>query len=413
MTSAAAAEETLRALQARVDQYSRDRYPVQHATARFHLGVALLQRGRLTDAVEQLAEAVATFRTSGMPVEHAKATMMLGIALREAGRLPEATRALTAAAAAFAEHDQGSEHAAALHNLGMVARDRGELEAAAARFAEAAEAFDAIGERVSRSAADRELGTTYLTLGQAQAAVEPLQRAFADAGERGDGMAWGAAANPLGLAQLALGRLPAAEEAFRAAVSANPRSVRPEGYAMAKANLALVHEEAGSPARARLAARQARAVPEAPEVVVAQAEAVLARLGDVADDLTAVLVEEAEEEWAGVLRDELGRWVDADDRERARAADGWIDGVLNRRDRAAELIHAWLDAVLELPPEAMERVLDATVLAWVEHPDEERRESFRSLTSRALPRFHLPQWQRLQGALERLCAARGEAVAWR
>lgn len=413
MTSTESLDEVLRGLRDHLDRYAADRYPVQHATGRFHLGATLLQGGRAAEAVAELAEAVALFRSSGMAVEHAKAAMMLGIALRETGRLEEAEGALTSAATAFDAREQRSEHAAALHNLGMVARDRGDLEQAAERFAAAAEAFDALDERVSRTAADREFGTTQLSLGRPELAVDPLERARDEAGERGDAVAWGAAANALGLARLALEELDAAEEAFRAAVSAHPRSVRPEGYAMAKANLALVHEHAGSPARARLAARQARDVPEAPEVVRVQAAGVLERLGKASGDLAAVLDEEPDEGWATVLRDEVGRWGHAGERERREAAAGWVDGVLARRDRAPDLVHAWLDAVLELPPEAMERVIAATVLVWTERASEEEREAFRSVTSRALPRFHLPQWQRLQEAFERHSAELGETVAWR
>jgi hypothetical protein len=60
----------------------------------------------------------------------------------------------------------------------------------------------------------------------------------------------------------------------------------------------------------------------------------------------------------------------------------------------------------------MEAVLDAVVEVWTELPAAER-DRFRHLTSRVLPRFHLPQWQRLQTTLERLAAAHGEPVAWR
>jgi tetratricopeptide (TPR) repeat protein len=407
-----AADETLQVLRDRIRHHSPDRYPVQHATARFHLGVTLLQAGQAIEATAELAEAVAVFRTSGLAVEHGKAILMLGIALRDTGRLNDAERAFTAAAQTFADHHQPSEHAAALHNLGMVLRDRGELEQAAQRFEAAAKAFDELGELTARSSADRELGATLLTLQRPREALSPLQRAMEESGARGDPVAWGSVANSLGLARLACEELVPAEEAFRAAVSANPRTVRPEGYAMAKANLALVYEEAGSPARARLAARQAAAVTEAPGVVRTQAAGVLERLGDTRDDLAAILDEESDEGWAGVLRDELMRWADADEGERLAAAGGWVDGVLVRRDRAADLLFSWFDAVLELPPESMDRVLAATVAEWAER-DETARETFRSHASRVLPRFHLPQWQRLQSSLEHLSSAAGEPVEWR
>ncbi|CAN5638767.1 hypothetical protein BH23CHL8_BH23CHL8_31550 [soil metagenome] len=404
-------DEAIRILRDRARLHPPDRYPVQHATARFHLGVTLLHGGHATAAAQELESAAGLFRSSGMHVEHAKATLMLGVALREDGSLGPAEDAFRTAASAFAVHGQPSEHAAALQNLGMVARDRADLVQAEGHFAEAVEAFDALGELAARTSADRELGATRLSLGRPEDAMAPLRRAMEEAGGRGDPVAWGAAANALGLAHLACGDLVAAEDAFRGAVSANPRSVRPEGYAMAKANLALLYEEAGSPARAGLAAHQARGVPVAPAAVVVQAAGVLRRLGE-HSGLVAVLDEEPEIGWPSVLRDELARWADADELERLSAARAWIDGVLLRRERAAKLLFAWLDAVLELPPTAMDRVLAVTVRAWAEH-DKAQRDDFRSLTSRVLPRFHIPQWQRLHATFERLATAAGEPVTWR
>jgi tetratricopeptide (TPR) repeat protein len=413
MTSAMPFDEVIDDLRARVRHYAADRYPVQHATARFHLGLTLLHGGSAADAVTELGEAATVFGSSRMAVEHAKATLMLGVALRDVGRLEEAEDAFTGAASAFAELHQRSELAAALHNLGMVLRDRGDPHGAAARFTEAAAAFDELGEHAARTSADRELGATLLALDQPERGVPPLRRAMEEAGERGDAVAWGAAANALGIALLALGDASGAEEAFRAAVSAAPRTVRPEGYAMAKANLALAYEEAQAPVRARLAARQARAVPEAPEVVVAQADGVVARLGEGVGDLVAVLDEEPADGWATVLRDEMSCWADLDDRRRVLAAAAWIAGVLERRSTATDLLLAWLDAVLELPPGPMDRVLGAVVTAWAQHDDAQARDDFRSLTSRVLPRFHLPQWQRLQAAFERHAAEAGEPATWR
>ncbi len=412
MTSAAARDDAVRVLRDRIRTHAPDRYPVQHATARFHLGVTLLQGEQAAAAAAELVEAATLFGSVGMPTEHAKATMMLGVALRDGGRPDEAERAFNAAADTFSEHGLTSEHAATLHNLGMVARDRGDLTGAIERFTAAGRAFASLGERASRASADRELGTTLLAADQPARAVPPLQRAVDDAGARGDAIAWGTAANALGLAHLALDALGPAEEAFRAVVSAHPRSVRPDGYAMAKGNLALVHERAGDAARSRLAARQSRDTPGAPPVVVDEARGVLARLGDSPGDLLLVLDDEPREGWALVLRDEARRWVDTAERERLRAAAAWIDGVLARRADTSDLLWSFLEAVLELPPAGMETVLAALVTVWAERPGEER-DAFRSLTSRVLPRFHLPQWQRLQAAFERLSVAQGEVVAWR
>jgi tetratricopeptide (TPR) repeat protein len=412
MTPAAPLDDAVRVLRERIRTHAPERYPVQHATARFHLGVTLLHGQQAPEAVPELAEALALFGSAGMPVERAKAAMMLGVALREDGRPEDAEPALVAAIDGFAAHDQPAEHAAALHNLGVVRRDRGDLRGAAERFTAAGRAFEALGEQVSRASADRELGTTLLELGEPDRAIAPLQRSMEQAGERGDPVAWGAAANALGLAQLALEAHEPAEAAFRAVVSANPQSLRPEGYAMAKANLALVYEATGRPVRARLAGRQARDTPGAPEVVLTQAGGVLERLGDPPGDLAPALDEESAPGWGTILRDEMARWADAPERERRRCAAAWVTAVLERPSDAPELLRSWLEVVLELPAEGMERVLGGVVTGWAVLPDEER-DRFRGLTARVLPRFHLPQWQRLQMAFERLSIAHGEWVGWR
>jgi tetratricopeptide (TPR) repeat protein len=400
-------------LRGRLARYDPDRYPVQHATARFHLGAALLQSGAGGEAVEELATAVAGFRGCGMPAEHAKATMMLGVALRETGRLDEAAEVLLAAAELLGRTGLRSEGAAAQHNLGVVARDRGDLKVAAERFMRAVAAFGELDDGPSRSAAQRELGGVLLQQGSPAEAIAPLAAAMAEAGDRGDAIAFGAAANVLGLARLALEDAVGAEEAFRAAVSASPRTLRPESYAMAKANLALALEAGSAVARARLAARQARDEPAAPAPVVAQAREVLERLGDPDDDLLSALADEPGEGWQQLLRDEVARWAVADEGERRRSAAGWVAGLPVRGELAPDLLHAWLDAVLELPPTALERIIAATVAAWADLPDEAVRERFRSLVARGLPRFHLPQWQRLEASFERLSAAAGHPVAWR
>jgi tetratricopeptide (TPR) repeat protein len=415
-------------LYSRVRRYDPERYPVQHATARFHLGATLLQDGQAEDAAVELGAAVAGFGTAGMDVEHAKATMMLGVALRETGRGGDAARAFTAAAAAFADHEQHGEHAAALHNLGLVARDGGDVDTAVEAFRQAAERFAELGEATAATTADRELGTTLLSAGRAEEAAEILHRVVYGNPGRTDPLAWGVAANALGLALLALDRHDEAVQALIDAATAHPRGLRPDGYAMAKANLALAHEGAGRTSHARLAARQARDTAGVPAVVATQAVGVLERLdpidepgsnpgsdpgsGPVVDVIGEVLDAEGADAWPGIIRDEQGRWLGIDDAARVEAAGGWIGCVLARRGRAPDLLEAWFDVALEQPPQDMEALLAATVTAWRGHPEEER-ERFRSVTARALPRFHLPQWQRLQHALERLSAAAGEEVEWR
>ncbi|MGH3666364.1 MAG: hypothetical protein ACRDU8_09820, partial [Egibacteraceae bacterium] len=78
-------DDAITVLQGRLRHYPADRYPVQHATARFHLGQVLLDRGTAAAAEVELRTAAGLFDPRRLPVEHAKATNLLGAALRALG----------------------------------------------------------------------------------------------------------------------------------------------------------------------------------------------------------------------------------------------------------------------------------------------------------------------------------------
>ena len=364
-------------LEDRVRRYPPERYPVQHATAQFHLGVALAAAGRAHEAAQALGTAVLLFDRDRLPAEHAKALNALGAALRGAGRPDEAADVLRTAAEIFESSGQTLEQGAAVFNLGLVHRERGDLERAAASFAQASELL-----REQRGPAARELGAALLEQGKVAAAIPPLEDAVALAP---DEAGRGAAANALGLAYLAAGRVGDAVDAFRDAVSAHPRTIRPHDYAMAKANLALAYERTDDASRARLAARQALAVPGAPEPVSAQASGVLDRLGPVTDDVIVVLAAEPPDRWAAILREEVPYW-------RRREADVFIAA-----HPSPDVVEAWLGALLELPPDDMEAAIGATRDALADRPEADR-EQFESAVRGVLPRFHQPQMLRLEAA---------------
>lgn len=402
MDGAAAA---IRELEERLRRYPRDRYPVQHAVARFHLGLALAKEGRLAEAEDALTTAAELFDPDGLPVEHAKALNALGATLRMAGRHEEAAAAFEHAAARFAAADLGLERGAALYNLGLIQRELGDARGAAARFHDAWELLAAAPAH--RAAAGRELGATLLALRDLEEAVEALERALTVADAAGETAELGAAANTLGLAHLAAGAIAAAVDALRRAASAHPRGVRPHDYAMAKANLALAYEQAGDGPRARLAARQALGVRDVPDAVSAQARGVLARLADGTDDLLRVLDEEPQERWLPIVREEVARWTDAEPARRARDAAAFVDGVLARPAAGTELAEAWLGALLEVPPEALETLVEAALTALADRaPDE--RERFRTDVSAATARFYTPQLMRLKDTFARVAASLGQ-----
>ena len=403
--------EAIEELERRLARFPPERYPVQHATAQFHLGVALVNAGRPAEAERALEVAAGLFAPDRLPAEHAKTTNARGAALRLAGRLDEAAATFLQADGEFEAAGLRVEQGAALFNLGLVQRELGDSDAAVASLQQARERLDPRGSPVEAAAASRELGATLLGVGRLDAAREALEAALALGRRAGDQPGVGAAANVLGLVELAAGDPMKAADAFRTAVAGHPRSVRPGEFAMAKANLAVAWERAGDPARARLAATQAAGTPTAAAPVLAQARGVLERVGGRPGALLEVLDREPRDQWPVALREELARWLDAGPEERRAEAGAWITGQLDRPAEAADLAEAWLGTLLELPGDAMDRLIRATLEALGEL-DAGTGARFRSDVSRAMPRFHLPQWQRLADSFNRAAARLGQEPAW-
>jgi tetratricopeptide (TPR) repeat protein len=409
--------DTLREEVARHDPARR---PVQHATACFHLGTALIAAGDARAAVEALEQAAAGFPPEGLPVEHAKARTMLGVALRDLGATAEAEATFAAAAALFVENDQPLEAAAARYNRGLVLRDAGDDRAAAEAFRAALEVFTGADARAQATAAARELGTSLLATGDLDDARQAMEESQELARRAGDRAAIGAAANVRGVVELAAGRPDAAAAAFLDACGAHPVSVRPGEHGMARANLALAHARAGESARAQLAARQALAIEALPEPARRQAQEVLRETSagagggtTVPAPLTVVLGSAAPGELFGLLRAELARLGTIGDHavrtdavaEHGRALVAALRDPAGRTDRAA----AWLEVVLEQPPAMFEAVLEAVVRAAEDEP--EAASIARSVTGASV-RFHAPQWMRVRDTLASIAARAEVRTPW-
>lgn len=401
------------ALTARIAQHPADRYPAQHATSQFHLGALLLQTGDTTAALAALTAAREVFGRIGMRVEQGKAAVMLGVAQRNAGRFAEAEQAFATAASELAAVDQPAEQAAASYNLGLVRQDLGRLPEAYDAWTVARELFLGAGYPGQAGAAARDHGACLLAAGQPEPAVPLLEQAARLAEVAGDLPGIGAAANVLGLARLACGEPQAAAEALRAAVGAFPRSVRPAEHAMAKANLALAYAEAGLAARARLAAVQALAVPQADPAVRAQAQTLWRQLpGDPIEDLQTVLDDSPQEQWVGLLREEILRAGELPTAQRDAVVRGMLTGVLNRPGVAYDLAESLLHVVVELPPRAYAQIVAAVVAGTASRPQEQAAR-LHSVFGSAMARFAMPQWQRLAAALNEAAATAGQAQEWR
>lgn len=399
-------------LRERLARHPPDRQPLQHATAQFHLGGLLLERGDLDGAELAFTEAAALFEARGAAPERGKALNGLGAVLRLSGRLPLAARAFAHAAAGLEVAGLGLEEGAARHNLGLVLAQGGQLEPAAAALARAVELLDPDQVPGQAAAAARELGAVYLTRGDLDAA-EPVLRASIELADRaGDVAGRGAACNTLGLVRLAAGRPADAAESFEAAVAANPRRLRPEAFAMAEANLALAYERLGAGPQARLAARQAGSVAVAHEPVREQAVGVLERAGPGEGDLRLVLEAATEEGRVRLVREELARLADGDGAPLDAAMDEWVGAHAATDLDPAEVAELWLGGLLELPPEWLERLAEAAVSAALRAGPPEG-EAFREAVRRAMARFGIPQWMRLQDVFSHAAEAAGDPEPWR
>lgn len=401
------------ALEARLRRYDVTRYPVQHATARFHLGVLLLGGGRISDSALALHTAREIFAAVGMRLEAAKALVMSGVAAREGGQ-PELARAsFLAAATAFADLEQPAEEGAARFNLGLVLTDLGETEEALTPFASAHDLFLKAGQVSQAGAARREQATVWLRSGHPGRAVGLLTEAVELAGRGGDLPGLGAAANALGLARLSTDDVPGAVEAFAHAVGAYPRTLRPADHAMAKANLAVAYHQLGNAARARLTARQAAAVDEADARVRAQAEGVLAALlGGTPPELVDVLDSEPPDRWHAIVRDEVQRWSAVSRAERLDDVDRFLEAVLARPGGGYALAESLLGVLLELPPPPYEELVGVLVEVSGRRP-EEVQDRVRAVVGSALARFPVPQWQRLVESLNTAARTAGLPGEWR
>ena len=400
-------------LTARIAQYPADRYPAQHATSQFHLGSLLLQSGDTAPALTALTVAREVFGRIGMRVEHAKSAVMLGVALRAAGRPADAQQTLSTAVTELAALDQPAEQAAAAYDLALVCQDLGRLPEAYDAWSAARELFAGAGYPGQAAAAARDHGACLLTAGEPETAAPLLEQAVRLAEAAGDLPGVGAAANVLGLVRLACGDAASAVDALRAAVGAFPRTARPAEHAMTKANLALAYAEAGLAARARLAAAQTLAVPQADPAVRAQAQGIWdAMPGSLVEDLQSVLDDSPQEHWVGALREEVVRACELAPGQLDEVVRGVLDGVLRRPGDAYDVAESLLHVVVELPPREYTRVVTAVVAATAGRPAPETAR-LHAVFGSAMARFAMPQWQRLAVALNEAAGHAGQPQEWR
>ncbi len=397
------ADSSLEKLHKALGRFPRDRYPVKHASIQRQIGLVLASNGDLGDAEATFRLALEIY-DEDLPVERGDTLNALGAVLRDSGHLEEAAEAFREAISLLMHPKQAAESGIAHYNLGLVLRELGNESEASAAFKRAVVSLKPQSHPSELGAVLRELGSTLLTGGKVEEALSVLERSLDLAADGGDRAGLGASANLLGLAKLALGDGEGATESFAESASANALTLRADGHAMAKANLALAYEATGHLDRARLSAQQALSVDAAPPMVTQQAQTILERLG-FDYDLHVVLDDEPNAGWGGILRDEIRHWARLDKARRRELAISWIAGQTSRPESAVERLEALFNAMLELSLESFDLVADALVEAAISLGEEASAE-FHARSSRAAAYFRVPQMTRIEAALRPIAERR-------
>ena len=255
-----------------LEEWTRERKPLQWAMTQSNLGNTLLALGERESGTERLMEAVAAYRAAleectceQHPLHWANAKSNLGNALcalgeRESGteRLMESVSAYRAALEVWSRERAPAYRALAQNNLGNALRILGEREGGTERLIESVAAHRAALEGYTRESvpldwarAQNNLGNALLTLGQREASTERLVEAVAvyraaleERTRERTPLDWATTLNNLGNAFLALAEreggtdLPMkAAAAFRAALEERTRQRAPLQWAMTQNNL--------------------------------------------------------------------------------------------------------------------------------------------------------------------------------
>jgi tetratricopeptide (TPR) repeat protein len=224
-SSTARLEEAVAAYREALEEYARERVPLDWAMTQNNLGAALQELGERESGTARLEEAIAAYRTAleertrdRVPLDWATTQTNLGLALsrlgeRESGtaRLEEAIVAYHAALLERTRDRVPLEWAATQNNLGNALQELGERESETERLEEAIAAYRAALEELSRDRVPLNWATTQNNLGLALSRL----------GERESGTA----------------RLEEAIAAYRAALEERTRDRVPLDWAATQNNL--------------------------------------------------------------------------------------------------------------------------------------------------------------------------------
>jgi hypothetical protein len=193
-------EEGVSAYRAALDEYTRERAPLDWARTQHSLGFALWRLGERQKGTEKLEQAVAAFSAAleertheRVPLEWAQTQNSFGSALRALGereggtaRLEEAVAAFRAALEERTRDRVPLDWATTQNNLGNALRRLGEWESGTARLKEAILAFRAALEKRTRervpldwASTQNNLGVALFRLGERESGTARLEEAVA------------------------------------------------------------------------------------------------------------------------------------------------------------------------------------------------------------------------------------------
>jgi tetratricopeptide (TPR) repeat protein len=226
-------EEAVQVYRAVLQEYTRERVPLDWAMTQNNLGIALMRLGERESGTAHLEEAVQVYRAAlqertreRVPLDWAMTQTNLGVALmclreRESGtaRLEEAVQAYRAALQEYTRERVPLDWAMTQNNLGVALMRLGERESGTARLEEAVQVYRAALQEYTRERVPLDWAMTQTNLGIALRIL----------GERENDTA----------------RLEEAVQAHRAALQERTRERVPLDWAMTQTNLGITLQVLG------------------------------------------------------------------------------------------------------------------------------------------------------------------------
>jgi tetratricopeptide (TPR) repeat protein len=387
--------DAIHGLEARLASTPLRSRPYEHAVAAYRLGLAYSESPN-GDRTENLRRALLCYElAAGIfdprfdPVEHARVLNATGAARRALGDLEGAAGLFEQAAGLLEGRGQDAELAAALNNLGLARTELGEVMEALQAFDRAAATFDPTTAEGRRSlvATLHNRGQAFAASGTMEGLVDALED-YALALEHLDPVEapyhYGLVQHSIGTAAIALAdlqpeqritRLQQASVALGEALGVFSRSAFPFQHALAKHNLGLAWSALGGEAAQRHALvcfEDSVAVldPRLHGGAWKQAYASLARVeSELAgghpgwtrtDHFVTLAAEVDAEERVSLLRERLGRLLALPGAARDTALVELAASIFTQSVHDARtLVGAALSAVMELPSEAQEPLVQA------------------------------------------------------